>query len=77
MALDGLGFGEDETIWGGEFLLADYRGFERVAHFQPVPMLGGAQAIREPWRNTFAHLLYAWVGIGLPKIMGIWISSAS
>ncbi len=58
VALDGLGFGEDETIWGGEFLLADYHGFERVAYFQPVPMLGGAQSMREPWRNTFAQLLY-------------------
>lgn len=58
VALDGLGYGEDDTIWGGEFLLATYRGFERVAHFQPVPMLGGAQAMREPWRNTFAQLLY-------------------
>jgi hydrogenase maturation protein HypF len=58
VALDGLGFGGDETIWGGEFLLADYHGFERIAHFQPVPMLGGAQAISEPWRNTFAQLLY-------------------
>lgn len=56
VALDGLGFGEDGTFWGGEFLLADYRGFERLAHFQPVPMLGGAQAMREPWRNTFAQL---------------------
>jgi len=57
VALDGLGYGDDETIWGGEFLLADYRGYERVAHFQPVPMLGGTQAIREPWRNTLAQLL--------------------
>ncbi len=56
VALDGLGFGEDGNIWGGEFLLADYAGFERVANFKPVPMLGGAQAMREPWRNTFAHL---------------------
>ncbi len=57
VALDGLGFGEDGNLWGGEFLLADYAGFERLAYFQPVPMLGGAQAMREPWRNTFAHLL--------------------
>ncbi len=59
VALDGLGFGEDGSVWGGEFLLADYRGFERVAHFQPVPMPGGVQAIREPWRNAFAHLSHA------------------
>ena len=57
VALDGLGFGDDGTLWGGEFLLADYRGFKRLARFRPVPMLGGAQAVREPWRNTFAHLL--------------------
>ena len=58
VALDGLGLGTDGTIWGGEFLVADYRGFERAAYFNPVPMLGGAQAMREPWRNTFAHLSY-------------------
>jgi len=56
IALDGLGFGEDGTIWGGEFLLADYTGFTRLACFQPVAMPGGTQAIHEPWRNTLAHL---------------------
>jgi hydrogenase maturation protein HypF len=56
IALDGLGYGEDGTIWGGEFLLADYRGFERLAWLKPVAMPGGAQAIREPWRNLAAHL---------------------
>jgi hydrogenase maturation protein HypF len=63
IALDGLGFGEDNTLWGGEFLLADYVGFERLGTFKPVAMLGGTQAIREPWRNTLAHLLAA---IGWP-----------
>jgi hydrogenase maturation protein HypF len=57
VAIDGLGFGEDGTIWGGEFLLADYRGYRRVAAFKPVAMVGGVQAIREPWRNTYAHLV--------------------
>ena len=57
IALDGLGFGEDGTIWGGEFLLADYQGFERLAWFDPIPMLGGTKAIYEPWRNALAHLL--------------------
>ncbi len=56
VALDGLGYGGDGTLWGGEFLLADYRRYRRLAHFQPVPMPGGAKAIHEPWRNTFAHL---------------------
>jgi hydrogenase maturation protein HypF len=54
--LDGLGLGEDGTPWGGEILLADYVSAERLASFMPVPLLGGARAMREPWRNAFAHL---------------------
>jgi len=57
IAIDGLGFGDDGTIWGGEFLLADYSGYRRIATFKPVAMVGGVQAIREPWRNTYAHLV--------------------
>lgn len=56
IVLDGLGYGEDGTFWGGEFLLADYSGYERVGHFKPVAMPGGTQAILQPWRNTWAHL---------------------
>lgn len=56
IALDGLGYGEDGTIWGGEFLLASYRDFQRLATLKPVAMLGGTQAIYQPWRNTYAHL---------------------
>jgi hydrogenase maturation protein HypF len=56
VALDGLGYGADGTIWGGEFLLADYHGFARLGNFRPVPMPGGAQAIREPWRNAYAQI---------------------
>ena len=57
IVLDGLGWGDDGTVWGGEFLLADYRGFKRLGAFKPVAMLGGAQAAREPWRNLYAHLI--------------------
>ncbi|WP_193368680.1 carbamoyltransferase HypF [Pelagibius marinus] len=56
LILDGLGFGADGTIWGGEFLAGGYAGFERLGHFLPVAMPGGARASREPWRNTYAHL---------------------
>jgi hydrogenase maturation protein HypF len=59
VVLDGLGFGADATLWGGEFLRADYCEFQRLAAFKPVAMIGGAQAIREPWRNTYAHLVAA------------------
>jgi hydrogenase maturation protein HypF len=54
---DGLGWGEDGTIWGGEFLLADYRDARRLGCFKPVAMLGGDAASREPWRNLYAHLM--------------------
>jgi len=66
IAIDGLGFGDDGTIWGGEFLLADYRGYRRMAAFKPVAMVGGVQAIREPWRNTYAHLK---AGLGWEKFV--------
>lgn len=56
IALDGLGYGTDGSIWGGEFLQLDYRGFERLAHLKPVPLPGGTKAILEPWRNAYAQL---------------------
>jgi hydrogenase maturation protein HypF len=57
IVLDGLGYGDGGSIWGGEFLLADYRGYQRLGTFKPVAMPGGAQAAREPWRNLYAHLM--------------------
>lgn len=59
VALDGTGFGNDGTIWGGEFLRAGLRDFKRVAHLKQVPMPGGSMAIKEPWRMAFAYLLEA------------------
>ncbi|MEH2459430.1 carbamoyltransferase HypF [Nostoc sp.] len=59
IALDGLGYGDDGRLWGGEFLLADYRKFQRLATFKPVAMIGGEQAIYQPWRNTYAQLIAA------------------
>jgi hydrogenase maturation protein HypF len=56
IVLDGLGWGDDDTLWGGEFLLADYRASRRLATFKPVAMPGGDAAAREPWRNLYAHL---------------------
>lgn len=59
VALDGLGLGDDDQIWGGEFLLASYRSYRRLGTFKPTAMIGGTQAIREPWRNTYAHIVEA------------------
>lgn len=56
IALDGLGYGADGTLWGGELVLADYAGYERVGWLAPTPLPGGGKAILEPWRTAYAHL---------------------
>lgn len=60
--MDGTGFGTDETIWGGEILIGDYDGFERYAHFQPMPLPGGNAAIKAPWRTAVSYLYEAFDG---------------
>jgi len=56
VSFDGTGYGTDGHIWGGEFLVATEREFERLAHLAYVPMPGGERAIKEPWRMTIACL---------------------
>jgi hydrogenase maturation protein HypF len=59
VALDGTGFGLDGTLWGGEFVKANLRDFDRLAHLKRVPMPGGSMAIKEPWRMAMVYLLEA------------------
>jgi hydrogenase maturation protein HypF len=59
VAFDGTGYGPDGAIWGGEFLVGDYAGVERVAHLRYVAMPGGEQATREPWRMAVSHMVDA------------------
>ena len=54
LAFDGLGYGCDRTLWGGELLVADLVGAERVGHLRPIALPGGNAAIREPWRMAMA-----------------------
>jgi hydrogenase maturation protein HypF len=56
VAWDGTGYGTDGHIWGGEFLVADYRGFRRAAHLEYLPMPGGEAAIRNPYRLAIGYL---------------------
>lgn len=56
-SFDGTGLGDDNQLWGGELLLADCQGFQRLATLSPMTLLGGEQAIREPWRLLYSLLL--------------------
>ncbi len=67
VAFDGTGYGTDGKIWGGEFLVADYAGFERRAHLRYVALAGGDTAVREPWRLALSYLLDAF-GPGIDRL---------
>ncbi len=56
-AFDGTGMGDDDTVWGGEVLLADTQGYQRCGCLRPFRLIGGEQAIREPARILLAMLL--------------------
>lgn len=61
-AFDGTGYGPDGAIWGGEVLVADYKGYQRVAQLKYVPLAGGDVSVERPYRMALAHLWAA----GLP-----------
>jgi hydrogenase maturation protein HypF len=67
LVFDGTGYGTDATIWGGELLRCDLEDFERVAHFEPVPLPGGETAIREPWRTAASYLELAGRPVSLER----------
>jgi hydrogenase maturation protein HypF len=56
VAYDGLGMGDDGTLWGGEVLLADLRGYRRLARFARAPLPGGALAVKRPYRMALGYL---------------------
>jgi len=57
VSLDGTGYGSDGHIWGGEFLVADYKSFKRIGHLEYLPLPGGDAAIKKPYRIAVGYLL--------------------
>jgi hydrogenase maturation protein HypF len=57
LSMDGTGYGTDGRVWGGEFLVADETGFERLGHLRYFPLIGGDAAARQPWRPAAALLM--------------------
>jgi len=57
VAFDGTGMGADGSIWGGEFLVADYRNFNRAGHLEYLPLPGGDAAIKRPYRTAIGYIL--------------------
>ncbi|HEY7347667.1 MAG TPA: carbamoyltransferase HypF [Ktedonobacterales bacterium] len=60
VAADGTGYGTDGAIWGCEILAADLVDFKRLAHLDYVPLPGGEQAVRQPWRMAAVYLAQAY-----------------
>ena len=56
VSFDGTGYGTDQSIWGGEFLLSDYDGFNRAASIAPFIQVGGDLSAKEGWRIAVSML---------------------
>jgi len=63
---DGTGYGDDGTIWGGEFFLVESSGSRRIAHLRTFPLPGGDAAIKQPFRTAIG-LLYEIAGDSIKK----------
>lgn len=59
VAFDGVGFGEDQNIWGGEFFIGKDYKIERKFHLRYIPQQGGDLSTKEPWRMGLSYLIDA------------------
>ncbi len=75
VAFDGTGLGEDNRIWGAEFLVCDYKNFTRCAHLKEIPLIGAERAILAPWRLAaiWLYRIYKerFLNLGINFVKGI------
>ncbi|MFX1592611.1 MAG: carbamoyltransferase HypF, partial [Promethearchaeota archaeon] len=57
LSTDGVGYGDDGNIWGGEILLSTYNGYKRIGHLEYQPMVGGDRCTKYPARMLASILL--------------------
>ncbi|MBN1642981.1 MAG: carbamoyltransferase HypF [Anaerolineae bacterium] len=66
--MDGTGYGPDDVIWGGEWLIGDYQSYTRAAHIEALPLPGGDAATRHPWRIAHSYVRALLPGTTIPAI---------
>ncbi|MEA3501313.1 MAG: carbamoyltransferase HypF [Actinomycetota bacterium] len=72
-SFDGTGYGTDGAVWGGEILVSDYEGFERVGHLKATPLPGGDAAVKHPARMALSYLRTAGISWSedLPPVVAL------
>ncbi|MBV0931897.1 carbamoyltransferase HypF [Marinobacterium weihaiense] len=76
LCLDGLGYGQTGTLWGGECLYGSYSHVRRLGGLRPMPMPGADAAARQPWRMLVACLYQAQIEIESLKALWPWMGTA-
>jgi hydrogenase maturation protein HypF len=75
LCYDGTGLGADGNIWGSEIIIADYYDFQRISHFEYIPIQGGDQSVYHPWRTALSYLHHTfgkdWFRSDIPLIKSI------
>ena len=75
ISFDGTGLGDDNNIWGSEFLVCDLADYSRITHFEYMPMPGGDRVTNEPWRMAVSYLYKVYgksfTELNLPFLKGI------